>query len=276
MPSAGSDTWAYERQRLIRRRRRARRRQQMLWLLTVLTTAVLVVIGVGVRDLARQPEAAKTAALSASASARPTARASARGSAPAASPRPAALPAYPRVSDPSSGLSYRQYSSPWRHGCPADLDTPMFSWSAGENAVAGQVTIGGSAIDWHASACSGQLQQQFAYSGPADLRTTATSLVGAIDPAYYSGIQHDLQISDSSPTQVSGNQAWAVRFQVNYSNDAGQGVAWSTESGAVVVVDRGQSQPPAVFYVSVPGNLDTSEVGTLIGSLRMSGPASSG
>jgi hypothetical protein len=250
----------------------------MLWLLTVVTAAALVVIGVEVREMARLPEAAKTAALSASpsASARPSARASARASAPVTSPRPAALPAYPRVSDPASGLSYRQFSSPWRHGCPSDLDTPMFSWSAGENTVAGQVTIGGSAIDWHASACSGQLQQQFAYSGPADLQTTATSLVGAIDPAYYSGIQHDLQISDSSPAQVSGNQAWAVRFQVNYSNDAGQGVAWSTESGALVVVDRGQSQAPAVFYVSVPGNLDTSEVGTLIGSLRMSGPASSG
>jgi hypothetical protein len=157
---------------------------------------------------------------------------------------------------------------PWRRGCPPVLQTPMFSWSAGENAVAGHVIIGGSVIEWHANACSGELQQQFAYAGPSDLQATALSLVGALDPAYYSGVQHSLTVQDSSAMQVSGDQAWEVRFAVSYSGGASQGVTWTSELGAVVVVDRGPSRVPAVFYVSVPGNLGTSDVGALVSSLR--------
>jgi hypothetical protein len=174
----------------------------------------------------------------------------------------------PRLTDGPSGLSYRLLSAPWRRGCPQVLQTPMFSWSAGENAVAGHVLLGGSSIEWHANACSGQLQQQFAYAGPADLATTAMSLTDALDPAYYAGIQHNLQVQDSSPTLVSGHQAWEVRFQVIYAADPGQGVTWTSELGAVVVIDRGTDRVPSVFYVSVPDDVGTSAVGTLLGSLR--------
>jgi hypothetical protein len=160
-------------------------------------------------------------------------------------------------------------SSPWRRGCPSDLNTPMFNWSAGENAVAGQVNLGGSAIDWHGLACSGQLQQQFAYAGPADLEPTAMGLVTALDPAYYAGVQHSRTIEDSSAMQVSGHQAWIVKFLMNYPDGASQGLTWSSELGAVVVVDVGASQAPAVFYVSVPANLGTQNVATLINSLRV-------
>jgi hypothetical protein len=36
-----------------------------------------------------------------------------------------------------------------------------------------------------------------------------------------------------------------------------------------VVVDRGSGQQPAVFYTSVPNNLATSHVTTLVNSLRL-------
>jgi hypothetical protein len=147
----------------------------------------------------------------------------------------------------------------------------MFTWSAGENAVAGHVLIGGSAIDWHANACSGQLQQQFGYAGPPDLPATAMSLVAAVDPAYYAGVQHDLTVTDSAPMVISGYQAWAVRFEVTYPDGASQGLTWATEPGALVVVDRGPDHIPAVFYVSVPDNVGTDGVGTLIRSLRVIG-----
>ena len=174
------------------------------------------------------------------------------------------------MTDTASGLSFRLLSSPWRQGCPSDLNTPMLNWSAGENAVAGQVSIGGSIIDWHGLACSGQLQQQFAYAGPADLEPTAMSLVGALDLAYYAPLPHARTIEDSSAMQVSGHQAWIVEFLMTYPDGASQGLTWSSELGAVVVVDRGASQAPAVFYVSVPANLGTQNAATLIGSLRLS------
>src|SRR5260370_32725291 len=274
MPAPGWDPWAQQSSAAARRRRRRRRQRQMLWLLTGVTTVVLLVIALMIMDLAKKPTVARPAALSASArtvggaaaSGSTRRRVSPRGK---TSPSPGSQVALPKVTDNAPGLSYQRLSSPWRRGCPSTLNTPVFSWSAGENAVAGQVSIGGSIIDWHGIACSSQLQQQFAYSGPADLEPTAMSLVDALDPAYYSGVQHYRTLEGSSAMQVSGHQAWVVKFGMDYPDGASQGFTWSSELGAVVVVGRGAGQAPAVFYVSVPGNLDTSDVGTLISSLRL-------
>ena len=250
----------------------------MLSLLTLVTTAVLLIIVVMIRDMARLPTAARTTALSRSASASgasgPTRdeivpkRASPSPSRSAS--RSASLSgSRPQVTDTTSGLSYELLPSPWRRGCPGWLNTPMFSWDAGESALAGQADIGGTIADWHGNACSGQLQQAFAYSGPADLAPVATGLAGAVDPAYYSGLPHSRTVEDSYGMQVSGHAAWVVEFLMTYPDAARQGLAWSTELGAVVVVDRGAGQTPAIFYVSVPSNLGTANVSTLISSLHL-------
>ncbi len=243
----------------------------MLWLLTGVTTLVLLVIALWVKEISRIPTVARPAALSASARtvSHGTATRSARHR---VSPKRTSSHAssQPALTDTTSGLSYQLLSSPWQLGCPSDLNAPPFSWSAGENTVAGHVVLGGSTIDWHGLACSGQLQQQFAYGGPADLGPTAMSLADALDPAFYGGVQHSRTLVDNSAMQVSGHQAWIIRFLMNYPDGASQGLTWSSELGAVVVVDRGASQPPAVFYVSVPANLGTQNVATLIDSLRLS------
>jgi hypothetical protein len=241
----------------------------MLWLLTGVTTGVLVVIYLFIKDISRMPTVAAPAALSSSVRT-PRPPAGRQRVSPSAKVSPVTAAAGPRVTDASSGLSYQLLSSPWRRGCPAVLNTPMFSWSAGENAVAGQVVIGGSPIDWHANACSGQLQPQFQYSGAADLEPTAMSLAGALEPAYYAGLQHGRTIEGSSSLKVSGHQAWMVKFLMTYPDAAGEGLHWSTELGAVVVVDRGAGDAPAVFYVSVPANLGTANVTVLLNSLRLS------
>ena len=243
----------------------------MLWLLAVATTAVLVLLAMFIKDLSRVPTAAQPAALSASARTldRGTTSGGTRHQVPSRHSRPPAAP-QPRVTDTTSGLSYQRLASPWSQGCPSDLNTPMFNWNAGENAVAGQVSIGGSVVDWHGLACSGQLKQQFAYADPADLEPTAMSLVSALDLAYYGGVQHSRTIEGSSAMQVSGHLAWIVEFEMNYPDGASQGLTWGSELSAVVVVDLGGSQAPAVFYVSVPANLGTQNVTTLIDSLRIS------
>jgi hypothetical protein len=267
MASPGWDSLVRESRALARRRKRRRRQRRMLWLLTGATTAVLLVIALFVKDISRFPTVARPAALVSHGIVPKTS-----GAAHQVSPRRHRRPAvtYPQVTDAVSGLSYRLLASLWRQGCPSDLNTPMFDWSAGENTVAGHVSIGGSVIDWHGLACSGQLQQQFAYAGPADLEPTAMDLVGALDPAYYGGVQHSRTTEESSAMQVSGHQAWIVTFLMYYPDGASQGVTWSSEPGAVVVVDRGASQAPAVFYVSVPANLGTQYLTTLVDSLRLS------
>lgn len=242
----------------------------MLWLLTVVTTGVLAVIAVFIMDISKVPTQVRPAALSASARtvSHPNASATAHRAKPAPHSRHAAT--YPQVTDASSGLSYRMLGAPWRHSCPSNLNTSAFDWTAGENTVAGHVSIGGSVIDWHGLACSGQLQQQFAYGGPGDLESTAMSLVSALDPAYYAGVQHNRAIEASSAIQVSGHRAWKIEFLMSYPDGASQGLTWTTELGAVVVVDRGTGQFPAVFYVSVPASLGTQNVATFLGSLQVS------
>jgi hypothetical protein len=238
----------------------------MLWLLTGITTVVLLLIAGFVKQISKTPTVARPAALTATAH-------STRHVAPSAASRrgsPSASGEVREVTDASSGLSYQLLTAPWRRGCPGVLDTPMFSWTAGEHALAGQVTIGGTVIDWHGNACSGQLQQQFAYSGPADLEPVTMGVAEAVDPAYYSGLLHYRTVETNSAMQVSGHQAWVVTFLMTYPDAASEGLAWTSEAGAVVVVDRGAGRAPAVFYASVPSNLGTGDVSTLVSSLRLS------
>jgi hypothetical protein len=230
----------------------------MLWLLTVVTTGVLVLIAGFVKEISKTPTAARPAALSVTAHTRH------------AKPSPSASAPVPVVADASSGLSYRLLSSPWQRGCPGVLDAPMFSWTAGEHAVAGQVNIGGTMIDWHGNACSGLLQQQFGYSGSADLQSVTMSVANTVDPLYYAGLSHQRTIQSSTAMLVSGRQAWVVTFLEAYPDAVSEGLAWTSEAGAVVVVDRGVGQAPAMFYASVPSNLGTSDVATLVSSLRLS------
>jgi hypothetical protein len=231
----------------------------MLWLLTGFTTVVLLLIAGFVKQISKTPTVARPAALTATAHMRHAARASPSGSAKVQ-----------EITDASSGLSYRLLTAPWRRGCPSILHNPMFSWTAGEHAVAGPVTIGGAVFDWHGNACSGQLQQQFAYSGPADLEPVTMGVAEAVDPAYYSGLLHYRTVKSNSAIQVSGHQAWMVTFLMTYPDAASKGLAWTSEAGAVVVVDRGAGRAPAVFYASVPSNLGTLAVAALVSSLRLS------
>jgi len=268
-PSPGWDSLVLQASVATRRRKRRRRARRMLWLLTVVTSGALAVIAAFVVHISKVSKAARPAALSAAT------RTVGHGASPKAHRVTPAQHSrhtvtYPQVTDASSGLSYRMLGAPWLNGCPSDLNTPAFDWTAGENTVAGHVSIGGSVIDWHGLACSGQLQQQFPYGGPGDLEQTAMSLVSALDPAYYAGVQHTRAIEASSATQVSGHRAWKVEFAMNYTDGASQGLTWSTERGAVVVVDRGAGQFPAVFYVSVPASLGTQNVATFLSSLRIS------
>ena len=269
MPSPGWDSLILQASVATRRRKRRRRARRMLWLLTVVTSGVLAVIAAFIVHISKIPTAARPAALSAATrTVGHGASSKAHRATPAQHNRHTVT--YPQVTDASSGLSFRMLGAPWRSGCPSDLNTPAFDWTAGENTVAGHVSIGGSVIDWHGLACSGQLQQQFPYGGPADLEQTAVSLVSALDPAYYAGVQHTRTTEASSAMQVSGHQAWRIEFLMNYPDGASQGLTWSTELGALVIVDRGADQFPAVFYVSVPASLGTQNVAMFLLTLRVS------
>jgi hypothetical protein len=162
------------------------------------------------------------------------------------------------VTDSATGLSFDLLPSPWRDGCPM-RDNPV-TWTSGEGAVAGHVAAGGHTLAWYANACSGLLPDKFRSS---DLAGEATRAATAIDTDR--ALRHHRTVTSSTAMRVGGQRAWVVQFDVSFP---GQHLPWSSEAGAVVVIDRGTGQAPAVFFASVPGNLGSASLRTLISSLR--------
>lgn len=203
----------------------------------------------------------------------PVARATVVASAPTG-PRPSASPtpsstALSTVTDSTSGLTFGQLPAPWAPGCPAALNNPqVFTWAAGESAVAGQVA--GGQTTWYGNACSGALPAQYGYHSTADLQNVTNALANAFNGAYYAALPHNFAEVQSQPVSVSGHPGWEIKYLQTYTNPQAQ--AWPNELGAVVVADPGNGAPPAVFYVSVPSSLGEANVDTLVTSLQLTAP----
>lgn len=248
-------------------RQRLRRR----WLMSALaagTVVILAVMAVALMKLGKQPAKQPVALKS------PTARHTTAPPSPTPSPSPTVTTAG-TVSDSASGLSYAQLASPWQAQCPSTLNGQAFTWSTGESAIAGQVTINGQQGNWYGNACSGPLTQQYGYNGVQDLANTTQNLASTFENSYYNGLQHTTAQLASTPIQVSGHAAWEIKFLVTYTDASGQGLSWSSEEGVVVLVDRGTGSEPGVFYASVPSNLGSTNVETLVSSLQMSASTTS-
>jgi hypothetical protein len=254
-----------------RRRGRHRRRVLLSAALAGGVAASLAVIALIVSSLGRSggsPSAAAGASAAAAASAAspsPSASASATAS-PTASPSATGMTT---VTDAASGLSYDELPSPFGPGCPPSLSGSAFTWTAGESATAGQVANG--QATWYGVACSGQLPAQYGYSGTTDLQNVDSALVNAFNGAYYAALPHTMSVTANQPLVVSGHPAWEMQFLVSYTSP--QGLPFSSELGAVVVADPQTGAAPAVFYVSVPSNLNEANVATLLSSLQLAAVA---
>jgi hypothetical protein len=253
-----------------------RRRRWLIGGLTAGTAVAVAVIAVIATTLGGSP--ASTAADQTPATPAPTT--------PAPSPTPSASPSVSPstsptataggslLSDAQSGLSYTQLAPPWQGAaCPSSLNNGTFTWTAGEYAVAGQINAG--STTWYGEACSGPLPLQYGYSGVADLQSVAATLAGSFESAYYSALAHVATQEVSQPVQVSQHAGWEVTYDVTYTNAAAQGATWTDEQAAVVVVDTGSGDEPAVFFTSVPETLGEDNVTTLVSSLQLSGPPTS-
>jgi hypothetical protein len=170
------------------------------------------------------------------------------------STRVAQAQADPALTDQATGLSYALLDAPWHDGCPRGLSTAEFRCTGGEAAVAGKLPGG---TDWYGNACSGPLPQRFR----AEIKAQAAwAAADAIESAYYTALHHSVTVKRSASIRVGGRPGWLAEFLVRYSG--GPHLAWSSELAAVVVTGK------AMFYVSIPDNLGTRTVATLLGSLR--------
>ncbi|HEY0718901.1 MAG TPA: DUF2510 domain-containing protein [Streptosporangiaceae bacterium] len=245
-----------------------RNRVRLMWVVALGAALAMLITGVLVGVFGSSPAPLPTPA--AAATRRPATHRAAPSPSATGIPSTTATTGTP-VSDATSGLSYALLGAPWQPGCPGTMNASVFTWSAGENAVAGTVPAAGGA-PWYASACSGLLGQQYAYTGVADLPQTAMNLVGAFDPVYFNGLPHVRSTVENNPLQVGGHPGWIVEFGMTYQTAASQGLPWTSQLGAVVVVDRGAGQPPAVLYVTVPGNLGIANVGVIVASMQLAAP----
>jgi Protein of unknown function (DUF2510) len=253
----GDDWYGYQ---------RAQRRRK-IWVASGLAGGTVVALGVialVVNTLG--PSSASSGATHAPTPTAPVAAAT--SAAPSPSPSATATGTSSTLTDGQTGLSYAQLAAPWGPTCPGGLNSQGFSWTAGESALAGQVN--GGQTTWYGAACSAPLPQQYGYNGVADLANVTTTLANQFNGSYYQPLSHNYQQELSQPVQVSGHAGWEVKFLITYTNVSGQGLSWSDEMGAVVVADSGTGAAPAVFYVSVPGNLGESNVDTLVSSLQLS------
>ncbi|MGH3246398.1 MAG: hypothetical protein ACRDOI_09330, partial [Trebonia sp.] len=192
---------------------------------------------------------------------------------PSASASPTATASGSLLTDGQAGLSYAQLPAPWQGAsCPNSLNDGAFPWTAGEYAVAGP--IDGGSTTWYGEACSGLLPTQYGYTGVANLQTTTENLSQTFGNAYYGALDHNVTLGQDQPVQVSGHAGWEVTYDMSYTNASAQGATWSDEQAAVVVVDTGTDQP-AVFFTSIPQNLDEGNVTTLVTSLQLTSASAS-
>ncbi|HVT69633.1 MAG TPA: DUF2510 domain-containing protein [Trebonia sp.] len=187
------------------------------------------------------------------------------------SPTASATQAGSLVTDGQSGLSYAQLpTSSWQAAsCAPSLDPGVFTWTDGEYATAGQVN----GSSWYGEACSGLLPQSYGYSGTDQLQAIADNLAQTFENAYYGQLNPSAITPEADQSiQVSGHAGWEVTYDVVYGNGAAPGVTWGDEQAAVVLVDDGSNQAPAVFFTSIPQNLNESNVPALVSSLQLSTP----
>jgi len=247
-----------------------RRRRRLVIGITAGTVAAVAAIAIIVSNLhspastaadqtpitpATTPVAAPSPTASASVSASPTATAS-----------PSVTATGSLLTDGQAGLSYSQLPSPWQGpSCAPSLDNGAFTWTAGEYATAGQ--IDGGSMTWYGEACSGPLPASYGYTGSTQLQTITENLAQTFENAYYDDLDHNINQEEDQATTVSGHSAWEVSYDVVYTNSA-QESTWSDEQATVVVVDNGTDQP-AVFFTSIPQNLNEDNGIALIQSLQL-------
>ncbi|WP_219471927.1 DUF2510 domain-containing protein [Nonomuraea rhizosphaerae] len=173
-----------------------------------------------------------------------------------------------RVADPQTGISY-QVPTGWKVPNYSDINgtnPAQQSWSSGVEAIAQEKFDGKD--NWIGNVYTGPLNQLYPYSGSPDgLGDTCKAVF--VDFARYYQVPHTNKIVADKALKIGDRDAWVLQFELDFTKESkAKGYKWNKENGAVVVMDRGQGQPPALLYVSVPDNLGTDVVNQVLSSLK--------
>ncbi|MFB4286133.1 DUF2510 domain-containing protein [Nonomuraea sp. ATR24] len=171
------------------------------------------------------------------------------------------------VTDPIAGLSY-EVPDGWTVPEASSINgtnPAIQSWTSGVGKVAHEKFDGES--DWVGNIYAGELIERFPYAGAASLGTTAKLVMA--DFARYYDLPHESKIVADKAMKIGDRDAWVVQFEYDFTKVSEQkNFKWKKESGAVVLMDRGEGERPALVYISVPDNLGTDVVGDVLSSIK--------
>ncbi|MFE0145668.1 DUF2510 domain-containing protein [Nonomuraea sp. NPDC059007] len=191
------------------------------------------------------------------------------GTTPTPDPVPSQMPGIQdgRITDPQAGVSFEAPEG-WTVP-PADrvngTDPTQQRWSSAVEAVSHEKYNGES--NWIGNVYTGALNELYPYENGQSLQTAAGAVLASFSNYYQ--LTHTRKIVKNEALKIGDKDAWVLQFELDFSKiSAEKKYKWKKENGAVVLMDRGPGERPALIYISVPDNLGTDVVDKVIGSLK--------
>ncbi|WP_344492601.1 DUF2510 domain-containing protein [Nonomuraea monospora] len=172
------------------------------------------------------------------------------------------------VTDPRAGVSF-QVPDDWDVAAPADVNSGSPTdqqFTAGVKAVSHENYQGDG--DWIGNVYTGVLNELYPYTGVSGMGDTAKAVFVHFSTQYYQ-LAHESKVVADKAMKIGDRDAYVLQFELDFTKISEEnGYKWKKENGAIVLMDRGEGQSPAIIYVSVPDNLGTDVVSKVLSSLK--------
>ncbi|WP_336206189.1 DUF2510 domain-containing protein [Nonomuraea sp. LPB2021202275-12-8] len=172
-----------------------------------------------------------------------------------------------RITDSQAGLSYavpRGWQVPESNTINSNNPAQQ-QWSSGVQAMSHQNYEAES--DWVGNVYLGVLNELYPYSGASGMGDTAKAVF--VDFAKYYQIPHETKIVSDKAMKIGDKDAWVLQFELDFTEESKKkGYKWKKENGAIVLMDRGEGERPALAYASVPDNLGADLLSEVLSSLK--------
>jgi len=193
--------------------------------------------------------------------------------APSTAPPPQSTGEFPqpvdgRITDTQLGISY-EVPEGWEVSRASEVNNPEPGaqvWTSGVQKLS-QAEFDGRG-NWIGNVFTGPLGEGYPYAGPTGLGLTAKVVYADFNSRFYS-LQHTSRVVKDEAFKIGDRDAWLVQYELDFTRvSEANGYAWKKENGAVVLMDMGENQRPALLFASVPDNLGTDVLDAVLKSLR--------
>ncbi|MGN9784066.1 DUF2510 domain-containing protein [Nonomuraea sp. ZG12] len=173
-----------------------------------------------------------------------------------------------RVTDPKAEVSF-EVPEGWEvPKTPINGSDPRSQqWTSGVQKTSHD-NYDGKNASWIGNVYTGTLSESYPYAGASGLSATAKTIFLDFNARYY-GLPHKNKIIADKALKIGDRDAWVLQFELDFTEESEKNdYKWKKENGAIVLMDRGEGQRPALVYMSVPDNLGTDVVSDVLSSLK--------